>query len=82
MRYRSRTDIVASILESANGGVTKTKIMYHAYLSYEQLKDYLTMLMESGLLEYSREEARYRTTQKGLIFLKGYNQLTEVAVLK
>jgi predicted transcriptional regulator len=81
MRYRSRTDIVASILEAANGGVTKTKMMYHAYLSYEQLKDYLTILMANGLLEYAKEEARYKTTPKGMIFLKAYNQLAQVAVL-
>lgn len=81
MRYRSRTDIVASILQSANGGVTKTKMMYHAYLSHEQLKDYLMILMKNGLLEYAKEEAKFRTTQKGLIFLKAYDQLTEVALL-
>jgi hypothetical protein len=28
MKYRSRTDIVSQILEAANGGATKTKIMY------------------------------------------------------
>ncbi|HWS19912.1 MAG: winged helix-turn-helix domain-containing protein, partial [Nitrososphaeraceae archaeon] len=27
MKYRSRTEIVAMILEAANGGATKTKIM-------------------------------------------------------
>ena len=30
MKYRSRTEIVAMILNSANGGATKTKIMYKA----------------------------------------------------
>ncbi|HXV46905.1 MAG TPA: winged helix-turn-helix domain-containing protein [Nitrososphaera sp.] len=28
MKYRSRTDIVATILDAANGGSTKTRIMY------------------------------------------------------
>jgi predicted transcriptional regulator len=32
------------ILESANGGATKTKIMYKAFLSYVQLKEYLAVL--------------------------------------
>ena len=41
MKYRSRTDIVSQILEAANGGATKTKIMYEAYLSYAQPKEYL-----------------------------------------
>ena len=46
MTYRSRTEIVAMILDAANGGTTKTKIMYNACLSYNQLKEYLTMLIE------------------------------------
>ena len=42
MKYRSRTEIVSMILEAANGGATKTKIMYKAFLSYAQLKEYLS----------------------------------------
>ncbi|MFL6431808.1 MAG: winged helix-turn-helix domain-containing protein, partial [Nitrososphaeraceae archaeon] len=48
MKYRSRTDIVGLILEAANGGATKTRIMYKAFLSYAQLKEYLTVLLEKG----------------------------------
>ena len=36
---RSRTEIVSNILDAANGGATKSKIMYKAFLSYNQLKD-------------------------------------------
>ncbi|MGI8831835.1 MAG: winged helix-turn-helix domain-containing protein [Nitrososphaeraceae archaeon] len=35
------SDIVRLILEAANGGATKTKIMYKSYLSFAQLRDYL-----------------------------------------
>ena len=77
MKYRSRTDITAQILEAANGGVTKTKIMYKAFLSYAQLKEYLTVLMENGLLEYIEGEQIYQTTEKGNRFLKIYNQIGE-----
>ncbi len=31
MKYRSRTEIVGNILNAANGGETKTKIMYFAF---------------------------------------------------
>ena len=31
MNYRSRTEIVATILEAANGGTIKTKIMNVAF---------------------------------------------------
>ena len=77
MKYRSRTDITAQILEAANGGVTKTKILYKAFLSYAQLKEYLTVLIENGLLEYIEGEQIYRTTEKGNRFLKIYNQIGE-----
>ncbi len=51
MNYRSRTERVALILDSANGGATKTKIMYNSILSYNQLKEYLTILIENELIE-------------------------------
>jgi predicted transcriptional regulator len=55
MKYRSRTEIVSMILEAANGGATKTKIMYKAFLSYNQLKEYLSVLIENNLIEYHDE---------------------------
>ena len=75
MKYRSRTDIVSQILEAANGGATKTKIMYKAYLSYAQLKEYLSVLVENGLLEFEKGTQTYKTTSKGLQFLKTYSQI-------
>ena len=75
MKYRSRTDIVSHMLEAANGGATKTRIMYAAYLSYAQLKEYLAALMEGGLIEYLPGEQKYRTTEKGIRFLKTYSQI-------
>ena len=48
MKYRSRTEIVSMILEAANGGATKTRIMYKAFLSYAQLKEYLSVLIENN----------------------------------
>jgi predicted transcriptional regulator len=78
MKYRSRTDIVSQILEVANGGTSKTKIMYGAYLSYAQLKEYLAVLTENGLIEYQPDDQRYRTTEKGLRFLKTYSQIGQM----
>jgi predicted transcriptional regulator len=81
MKYRSRTDIVEMILEAANGGATKTKIMYKAFLSYAQLKEYLAVLIENGLIEYEDVRQLYRTTEKGLHLLQIYNQVDELVVL-
>jgi predicted transcriptional regulator len=65
------------ILEAANGGATKTKIMYKAFLSYAQLREYLSVLIENSLLEYLEGSQTYKTTEKGLNFLKMHNEIGE-----
>ena len=78
MKYRSRTEIVSMILEAANGGATKTKIMYKAFLSYAQLKEYLSILIENNLLEYLEGVQTYKTTEKGFNLLKMHNEIGEL----
>jgi predicted transcriptional regulator len=75
MKYRSRTELASNILEAANGGSTKTKIMYKAFLSYAQLKEYLSVLTENGLLTYDDASRSYITTSKGVKFLDTTRQL-------
>jgi len=78
MRNRGRTEIVSNILDAANGGITKTKIMYKAFLSYDQLKEYLSVLIENNLIEYLDGTQTYKTTEKGLNFLKMHNEIREL----
>jgi len=79
LKNRSKTDIVGLILEVANvEGATKTKIMYKAFLSYSQLKEYLAMLMENNLLEFEEGRQFYRATEKGIRFLQMYAQVHEM----
>ena len=80
MGNRSRTEIVAMILDAINegGGETKTKIMYFAFLSYNQLKEYLSVLIDNNLIEYLEGANKYKTTEKGLFFLKMHNELEEL----
>jgi len=78
MKYRSRTEIVGNILEAANGGTTKTKIMYKAFLSYGQLKEYLSVLIENNLIEYRDGANKFKTTEKGLNYLKMHNEIGEL----
>ena len=66
------------MLEAANGGATKTRIMYKAFLSYGQLKEYLSVLIENNLLEYLEGSQNYKTTEKGLNFLKMHNEIGEL----
>ena len=78
MKNRSRTELVSMILEAANGGATKTKIMYNAFLSYNQLKDYLSILIQNNLLEYLEGTRTFKTTEKGLNLLKIHNEMSEL----
>ena len=78
MKYRNRTEIVGNILDAANGGATKTKIMYTAFLSYNQLQEYFSILIENNLIEYLDGAHKFRTTEKGLNFLKMHNQIEEL----
>ena len=81
MKYRSRSEIVAIILEAANGGTTRTRIMYKAFLSFAQLKEYLSMLLEKGLIEYEEGTRRYKTTEKGIRMQQVYNQINDELVI-
>ena len=78
MKYRSRTEIVRNILDATNGGATKTKIIYAAFLSSAQLKEYLSVLIDNNLLEYSNGTQTYKTTEKGLNLLKMHNEIGEL----
>ena len=85
---RNRIEIIAQILEVVNDssgdgnggddGVPKTKIMYKAFLNYAQLKEYLTILTDNGLLSYDLGTQTFKTTQKALRFLKAYGQLDQL----
>ena len=70
---------MAKILHAANerSGAGRTKILYRAFLSYAQLKEYLQVLTERGLLRYDVDAQTFKTTQKGLRFLDTYNQIYE-----
>ena len=79
MIYRDRLDIISQILEATNGSsFTKTKIMYKAVLSYNQLKEYLPLLTEKDLLRYDENTQTFRTTGKGLRFLDIYNRIGDM----
>lgn len=76
MKYRDRNEIIAQILESANGNrVRLTKIMYDVYLSHALTKEYVRLLIEKGLIEYLDGERTFKTTEKGMYFLRIHNRV-------
>jgi predicted transcriptional regulator len=79
MKHRSRTEIMSQILEAANGGATRSKIMYKAFLSFIQLREFVMVLIKSGLLSYDEETQTFKTTEKGLRFLDAYEQFVSIS---
>jgi predicted transcriptional regulator len=76
MRNRSKSEIFGTVLAAANGtGVTKTGLMYKAFLSFTQAKTILTTLTEKGLLEFDRTTQTFKTTAKGHKVLQAYTEL-------
>jgi predicted transcriptional regulator len=85
MKNRSRNEIIAFILESVSNckssdGITATKIMYSAFLSYSQLKEYLALLLDKELLEYNSNTQTYKVTFRGTHYLSIHKQLIEMIV--
>ena len=75
-------EIIAMILQTAIQGATKTRIMYAAYMSYQQLNDYLEFLQENDLIQREKETDLYRVTEKGNRFLNASNELNELISFK
>ncbi len=78
MTYRSRVEIIDAILRSIGSGATRTRIMYKAFLSYTQVKEYLVSLEEKGLIKYDKEKRRYSLTERGSSFINAYGEVRKV----
>jgi predicted transcriptional regulator len=92
--YRGRYMIIAQMLSTINDsgteGVTKTSIMYKAFLSYAQLKEYLSFMVEKGLIEEvpkqikdnrDNEKLVYKITNRGLRLLEISNEIESIVGL-
>jgi predicted transcriptional regulator len=69
------------ILQAAIPGATKTRLMYSALLSHSQVQEYLSFLIERGLLAHEKKTAEYKITEQGLKFLKVYEEISKIVSL-
>ncbi|RLE42714.1 hypothetical protein DRJ48_02935 [Candidatus Woesearchaeota archaeon] len=81
-RRRERSDIILdilSVIQSKGGKIKPTHLMYKANLSHNQMRAYLSELIQKGLVETLQEENHeYITiTQPGLKFLMQMRQMKE-----
>jgi len=77
---RGRLSIIADMLDVARRGAIKTRIMYGASLSFVQLNEYLSFLLDANLLETVENAKKpiYKTTNKGLRYLQSYMEIGEL----
>ena len=81
VKYRSRTDIVASILQSAareGGGIGVTRLMYNSFLSYNQVSQYVKIIKENGLLNYDSSTGKYTISAKGSKYLELHSKMDKM----
>jgi predicted transcriptional regulator len=74
----SGNGIIATILEiiqTTGGGVSMIRIMNRTRLAFQQLDEYLLLMVMNDLIIYDRATKTYSITKKGVDFLKAYTQV-------
>ena len=71
-KRRDKLVIMMDILSIATKGAPKTRIMIKANLSYSQLNEYISFLINHGLLEETLINGKvvYKPTVKGMEFIE------------
>lgn len=77
MGKRSSLDIIATLLEAANGGVGRTRLLERANLTTSQFRKYIDLLIAKQLLAEDNSEGhfRYKTTELGLQYVALYSSI-------
>jgi predicted transcriptional regulator len=61
----------------ADSSMSSSKIMYKAFLSYKQLKEYVPLLLQNELIKHGEENRTFMITDNGMYYLEMYNNLPE-----
>jgi predicted transcriptional regulator len=79
-KRRDQLSIIANIIDKAQEGARKTQIMYAANLSFTQLNEYITFLLDQGLIRQHKVDKKeiYIATVRGVIFAKMYSELLDM----
>ena len=76
--------MLSTINDTGTDGAKKTSIMYKSYLSYAQLKEYLSFMAEKGLVgknphqSSGNEKFVYKITKKGTRLLQISNEIESI----
>jgi predicted transcriptional regulator len=80
-KYRTRTEILVQLLQvaaSVNNGISITRLMYGTFVPRWQVKEYLDLLIQNGLLEHDLLARTYKTTEKGIKVIELFEKLQEL----
>lgn len=77
MKKRSSLDIISTILEAANGGIGKTRLIERANLTTSQFNKYIQLLASKQLVSEIVEDGRptYKTTELGMQYVTLYSAI-------
>jgi predicted transcriptional regulator len=78
-KRRGREEIMYEILSAAIEPVTRTRLIYASFLSNAELRQYITMLLEHGMLEMDQiTKTRFKVTEEGRKFLRLYENIMRI----
>jgi predicted transcriptional regulator len=81
-QLRSESEKISDILRSIRNctGTRITQIMYETCIPHNQLKEYLAIMIQSGLIVHVKEEKTFTITDYGMNVLKLYNEMGRMLV--
>ena len=81
-QLRSKSEKISDILRSVHNctGTRKSQIMYETFIPYNQLKEYLAIMIQKELIVYSKEEKIFRIADYGMNVLKLYDEIDKLFV--
>ena len=76
-QQRSKSENILDILRSIRNcpGTRISQIMYETCIPYNQLKEYLAMMIQNKLITYTKEEKTFKITDYRLHVLKLYDEM-------
>jgi predicted transcriptional regulator len=75
-KRRDREEIMYKILSAAIEPATRTRLIYASFLSNTELRQYITILLEHGMLEVDPiTKTRFKVTEEGKKFLGLYESI-------
>ena len=79
-RGRDRLSIIATVLDVTKEGALKTQVMYRANLSYAQLNQYLSFLLEADLIDKIERNGQvsYIINKRGLRYLDNFQKIRDL----